>query len=1460
MGDRLQLALDESSKNTQLAIKAEHAKYGNIVGKNPKNKCIVVLTSSSIQIREENKTVKLKSSYVWYDLLKISINFPFIQFTFRSREKNVKKENNESDLEILVVEIIDNKVRSNNSKNQKENNPNLRSFIQSLSDILQRVLTPSELKKISFYSSIITEKVKPTYVSIMSRLSMIILLHDIQVSPMSIETFKSMLFSHQTVFNLSTFKDFEFIIPILFEILPLIDYLEVLKIPEINNFHVYKAAAHFLFQNDSLKYIEITGQKDDGFNSFLEKIKKSNMKTISYAYSKFSAQDLDLISKSLLESNVHCAEFHNAISENDYTSFYNNFLTPDMCSHLWSLNLNNSINLDLPLLFKKLSNISSLSLAYCGIEINSTIRLIHESDMKYLKYLNLSGNLCKENLDMSVKLPNNLTHIMVNDVSWNDKSLTSFISLVLQLTKNEKNQQIQINQNNPNKKPKDLYLSISHAVTLQHEWSRLFQLLHFNFSNSSRNESFLQYRTSSHSSYNFSELRNAIANDDDDEERFHSVALRSLAWDENPVDTAFFDFLRECKELETLSLNSCFHETLESSLALFVDFIKSNDSIKNLFVAGSKKVHLGKKVIKVIDACLNKRNLKILDLSISKCDSECLMEFLPLFDERKSSLAVVILDGVFPSESDKFVNFLNQIKLMNSKTKISFPNGDCLNLKKQKKIDQKQMDEINKIYQSLEGKEEPQNKVPESDEEKSSSSNNNSKNSISVKPLEHSEFIKQPYFYRYFYEPFIPYYLDMAEVNQIRLNKFDDDQDVKIEQEVKNPSPKAVKKIIKNEEENEDDENDDFTLLPADTVVNEEEEEEDQNKTFTVQMADFDSNVENEEEEDEADSEEAIPIELDNQNENENENEEEENNEILNNQQRSRHSNEGMKASSHSNGSISGNSKKSANSNGSINSNSKKSTKKLELQEEVVDANEKLSSSDDDVDDDVKFVPNGEEEENEEIKIQLEIRNSDKKETTIIKRRLKDIDNQYLVSEDESSIIESPTPSPIKSPTQSSSQSPTRSPTARSKKVIRRRNPQLNRVKRQPRRVVKKPENDEEEEFQAKSKRSVKPRNQAINRNKRQTKQNSRRPLNNENIQNDEIEISRSKSIKAKSLAANKGKRQVKLAASAKNFSNQNNNENNDDGVVINNNKNVRNKSPTMSRSQKPVKQAVRKFFPNQNNDQNENEENGADNEVNNRRNIKQRNLQMNKNRKTVIKKPLPVQDEEEDYENDFKNKKTMKQKSPQTNKNRKTIKKNQINNNSDIEDDDLDNQEENIDFQQQTKNDNSSDLDESFDRTEVNDTFMNVTVGVNDLNNDDEFETYETYEIFNQFVTPRHAKSPNLNRNISSNKNKNKNVDQNQNKNAQNRNRNVNNVQNKKQIKSNDNECNENNDDFQLSPKIRNLINDFSTQYNLNDFDIIFQGFETPFNNSDFWVNINDELSIDKLYNNVKIIKETNS
>lgn len=888
MENRLQFALEESSKNLQLPVKAEHAKYGNIEGKNPKNKCIVCITSGGIQIREESKSVKLKLSYIWYDLIKIAINVPLLQLTFRQREKNAKKESNDSDLNILIIEILENKT-----KNQKENpNSNFYIFIQYFSDTIQRVLTPFELKKISFYTSIITEKVKPTFISIMSRLSMILPFQKCQISQTSIDALKSMFFSHQTVFNLSTLKDYDTVIPIALELLPLIDYIEVVKIPEISNYPIYKASSYFLFQLNSVKYIEISGQKDDGFDDFLQKLQKSNVKTISYAFSKLSSQDLESISTSILGSNIHCIEFHDAINEKEQTSFYDKFLTTNMCSHIWSLNFNNTNNLNIPILLQKLYDISSLSLAYCNIEINSTIRLIHQNKMKHLKYLNLSGNLCNETIDVSIKLPSNLTHIMVNDVSWNDKSLTSFMMLVLQLSKNEKNQRIKQNQTNKNKKTKDLYLSISHAITLQHEWSRLFQLLHFNYSSSSMNVSFLQFRNSSHSSYNFSEMRNAIANEDDDDDRFHPVTLRSLAWDENPVDTSFFDFLKECKELETLSLNSCFHETLESSLALFVDYIRENDSLKKLYVAGSKKVHLGKKVIKIIEACLDKKNLKILDLSISKCDTSCLNEFIPLFDEKRSALEVVIIDGIFPTDAEAFLGFLNQIRIMNSKTKISFPSGDCLNLKKQKKISQKQLNEISNIYKNYDSENNSRKssvdgdaiaRLKESDEEKSTStvnssnkSNNinlNGKNSISVEPLKHSEFLKQPYFYRYFYDPFIPYYLELDEVNEIRSQKIEEEAEFQENlSNMENDSENKSKNIgIEDKNENE---NDNFTLLQVENEEKEEEKgeavEKEENKTFTFQIDDFKSNMFEEEEEEEENkdlddaNEEAIPNEFNN--------------------------------------------------------------------------------------------------------------------------------------------------------------------------------------------------------------------------------------------------------------------------------------------------------------------------------------------------------------------------------------------------------------------------------------------------------------------------------------------------------------------------------------------------------------------------------------------------------------------
>ena len=186
--------------------------------------------------------------------------------------------------------------------------------------------------------------------------------------------------------------------------------------------------------------------------------------------------------------------------------------------------------------------------------------------------------------------------------------------------------------------------------------------------------------------------------------------------------------------------------------------------------------------------------------------------------------------------------------------------------------------------------------------------------------------------------------------------------------------------------------------------------------------------------------------------------------------------------------------------------------------------------------------------------------------------------------------------------------------------------------------------------------------------------------------------------------------------------------------------------------------------------------------------------------------------------------------------------------------DDDENSENQDQNFQQYLNSNVSTSFDdETVEKTEVDDTIMNVTVGANDLHDYDNFETYESYEIVNHFTTPRQAKGSNLNRNVSKNKNRNMQNIENQDKNIQ--------IKSIKKISYNNvNENGDTNDKFKLSPLKQNLINNFSTQYNLNDFEIIFSNFEPVHDNSEIWTNMNEEFSINKLFNNVKLIKEARS
>ena len=381
--------------------------------------------------------------------------------------------------------------------------------------------------------------------------------------------------------------------------------------------NIYQCLASYLPELSSLKYLEITGPRDDGFDSFHHAIINSSLLGISYSESDLSKLDLNLIHESVLNADIHCIEFHNAVSKEVSVDFYTEFLNPEMRRHIWSLNLDRTINIDISQLTDNFDRLCSLSLANCGIDISLVLSFIHKNHLNYLTYLNLSGNMCNQHFDTdSIHLPSSLTHIMVNEVSWAEKSLIKFFTVVLRL--------------NVNYTPLLLSLSIANAITLPNQWPLLFSFM--------KQQAKRPKPIGTTPSLEISEIC----------ERQKNLCIKKLIWDGNPVDKHFFDFLNQNKNLETLSLNNCFNETLEDPITLLTKFIQSNDTITHLSVAGSKNAYIGHKISSVLQSCKGKHNLLVLDVSFSKCGSNYLQYFLPLFEEGNNSLQTVILDGIFP--------------------------------------------------------------------------------------------------------------------------------------------------------------------------------------------------------------------------------------------------------------------------------------------------------------------------------------------------------------------------------------------------------------------------------------------------------------------------------------------------------------------------------------------------------------------------------------------------------------------------------------------------------------------------------------------------------------------------------------------------------------------------------------------------------------------------------------------
>lgn len=154
------------------------------------------------------------------------------------------------------------------------------------------------------------------------------------------------------------------------------------------------------------------------FDEFLRRLDsgqiKHNLTGLSFDNMKLIENDFYMIDKLVRSINsnqgnnkLKSLSFNASLNEDQFNYFISSFLNNDTTRYLMMLSLNKTFNLTLPLLFDKIRNITSLSLADCDINILSTLQCINRTKMDNLRLLNLSGNYCSKSLPQRFELNRN---------------------------------------------------------------------------------------------------------------------------------------------------------------------------------------------------------------------------------------------------------------------------------------------------------------------------------------------------------------------------------------------------------------------------------------------------------------------------------------------------------------------------------------------------------------------------------------------------------------------------------------------------------------------------------------------------------------------------------------------------------------------------------------------------------------------------------------------------------------------------------------------------------------------------------------------------------------------------------------------------------------------------------------------------------------------------------------------
>ena len=562
--------------------------------------------------------------------------------------------------------------------------PEMEQVYDLILDILPRILKSNEL----LFAGILptNSQPKPNPNSALLRLKQKIKHGNNPSQTTSIQYITDALTYTPYEIDLSKLRDAKITIPLFIDILPLlldiqslIINTDVSKFPhfmtnlqpsvlvydiakEQKSYDIFSSINEFIQNTGNIEHIEIQNlnnsnpnqslsQSFDKFMRGLEKNQSSTISCLSFSNCDLSEQNLSSILGYMKEQRCSSLSLINSLPQKILSYFYFNFITDPSISNLIEIRIEDTQGLNLHALLPAIENISILSLAGCFLDINRTLIKLSKISFSNLTALNLSNNLCFEQISNAIVLPNTLTTLMVDSIEWKDTCLISFLQMIKDNYK------------------RGLRLSMSNLKASESEWKNAYSFMLNSF---------------------------------DSPELF-----RSLVWDNNVIHEQFFDFLKTQKKLEYLSLNYCFNDNDSFPLLhKLADFLNKTQSLHSLSLRGDEDKYIGSLLHIVIDPLRTKENAKpldYLDISNSK-SSDNGIEIIKTLMQSKNSPHLIVIDGAEPIKTKTLIDFLDFSLEIAKDVAISFPKKDLDYLVRLKRINETQYNAIKDKFRIPEGK------------------------------------------------------------------------------------------------------------------------------------------------------------------------------------------------------------------------------------------------------------------------------------------------------------------------------------------------------------------------------------------------------------------------------------------------------------------------------------------------------------------------------------------------------------------------------------------------------------------------------------------------------------------------------------------------------------------------------------------------------------------------------------